>query len=139
MRHDDEKAEIKITPAFLVSNSDTEYISIEGTPLNLRPGMAYPQQWLDNTEICLEYYEKFGVKLDLPFWFTNAMTEAQEMIKEAIQFGRRRWILECGLWGSKLPIHDYERVIEEAGKSLQRITLRDTKNLWLDPVEWIEK
>lgn len=52
----------------------------------------------------------------------------------------RRWILECGPWASNPPLSEFKDLITGAGAghSLDDISLADTTNIWMDPVELIE-
>ena len=76
--------------------------------------------------------------MSLPFWFVNSLGKAVPMLQEALDKGRRRWILECGPWASNTPLSEFKNLIAGAGHSLDNISLADTANIWLDPVEWIE-
>lgn len=109
-----------------------------GSLLTVRPGLVVPADWLRNDELCIEYRNRFGVPVSLPFWFANSMGKAVTMLHEALDKGRRRWILECGPWAGNPPIEEFKDLIADAGHSLEGISLANTANSWLDPVEWIE-
>lgn len=111
---------------------------LTGSMLKLRPGYVVPPAWLENFELCVEYRNRFGVPVSLPFWFVNSMDQAVTMLQESLHKGRRRWILECGPWAGNPHIVEFEDLIARAGRSLGDISLADTANIWLDPVEWIE-
>jgi hypothetical protein len=112
--------------------------ALMGSMLLLRPGRVVPPEWLKNFELCIEYQQRFGVSISLPFWFMNSMHVATALIQDSLVKDRRRWILECGPWGDHPTITSFRSVIESAGRTLETISLEDTQNLWLDPVEWIE-
>lgn len=111
---------------------------LTGSLLKLRPGSVVPPAWLENYELCIEYRNRFGVPASLPFWFANSMGRAIEMLQEALDKGRRRWVLECGPWAGNPPIAEFKDLIANAGHSMYDISLADTASIWLDPVEWIE-
>jgi hypothetical protein len=113
--------------------------SLFGSMLIIKPGAFVPDGWLENYELCRKYRERFGVSVSLPFWFLNSMSVAIELLDEALKRGRRRWVLECGPWATNPPISDFEKIIIEAGHSLQTISLRQASCIWLEPQEWINE
>jgi hypothetical protein len=112
--------------------------SLSGSMLWLRPATVAVPQWQENYEACVEYRERFGVAISLPFWFANSMTRAREFVEEALEKNKRRWILECGPWGCNPPISEFADVIITSGRAFNSLSLEDTACLWLDPVEWRE-
>ena len=111
---------------------------LSGSMLYLHPASVVPQQWLENYELCVEYRRRFGMPVSLPFWFVNGMDRAKQLLRESLDLGRRRWILECGPWASNPPIECFSDIISASGRSLNSLSLEDTANLWLEPFEWIE-
>ncbi len=112
---------------------------LSGSMLWLHPEKVIPSEWLINDEQCVEYLKRFEIPVSLPFWFVNSMTAATELLREALEKNRRRWILECGPWASNPPIEYFSDLILNAGHSLETISLINSANIWLDPVEWIDR
>ena len=112
--------------------------SLSGSMLWLRPAIVTTPQWQENFEACVEYRNRFGTPISLPFWFANSMTRARELVEEALEKNRRRWILECGPWGCNPPISEFIEVVAASGRNFESLSLGDTACLWLDPVEWLE-
>ena len=122
---------------FLRCDKDGNPVSaLSGSMLWINPATITLPQWQENYVDCVEYRNRFGVAISLPFWFANSMSHARQLLEEALARNRRRWALECGPWGCNPPIAAFAEVIAAAGRPFESLSLADTTSLWLDPVEW---
>ena len=111
---------------------------LSGSMLWLNPSRVIPSDWMLYFDDCVQYRERFGITISLPFWFLNGMSEVPPLIQEALARNRRRWVLECGPWASNPPITQFSDVLQRGGMSMDSLKLKDTFKLWLGPDEWIE-
>lgn len=83
--------------------------------------------------LCAEYALRFGHPVVPGYWLDENQS-CLELIQEALDKGRRRWILEFG-YEFEYASPSIQRALgADADKlSLNRIKLRC---VWLDPVEW---
>lgn len=78
----------------------TESRRLVGSLRFLRPGKLIPAAWERNHALRVAYRTRFGVPVDLPFRYVNAMNNAVATWAEALRKGRRGWVLERGKWGA---------------------------------------
>ncbi len=104
----------------------------------LRPGYKPPGAWVGGDALCADYADRFSAVVSLPSWLLDDTTRVHALISESIARGRRRWILECGRFPDDLPPEIFAAVLEQVGRTVDNISLREIENLWLEPPEWLE-
>lgn len=103
----------------------------------VRSGTPIPpsKQGIEFEAMCREYRERFGHEvIPRSIWLWGGPEDVFGWIREALQRGRRRWVLECGD-----TIEGNDKIFAAAGLDPENTTIEDMLHIWLDPIESIRE